>query len=90
MRYEVRCCCSPQKLLGWAEAPEGAPTVTFLLAVSYNSSLDAGCATETITLPIDRIQVPGRPAYPAIKAERTSIETLRRIPGFIENGRNNF
>lgn len=94
MRYEVRCCCQPQKLLGWLEAPERATTVSYMIRRALilddeANAIDGPAAIEHIELPITEIYFGSicdleSKRYRAIKAEGTPIETLRRIPGFIE------
>lgn len=96
---EVRCCCQPRRLLGWLAAPERPEVglkVTFAvrpersLQFAHNPPQRGG--GWTVSLPIERfaesrIGVDGsehRAHGLAFKSEETPVETLRRIPGFIE------
>lgn len=38
-----------------------------------------------VALPVAEIRLPGGVSRPALKSEETPIETLRLIPGFVEN-----
>lgn len=88
MRYEVRCCCTPQKLLGWLEAPEGVREWNWPLSepMPWNRITQL----DQMTLPVNRISLPIAPIfingrqYLAVKAEGVEIETLRNVVGFIE------
>ena len=54
MRYEVRCCCRPEKLVGWLEMPErekGVFTVP-LVAVNYWDASSNG-RLEALRLEVD-------------------------------------
>ena len=78
---EVRCCCTPKKLLGTLPVPfGGVDQVTFLLG-----NLEA---TRRITLGVHPFaELDSFGVYSVrrcLKAEDVSIETLRRIPGFEE------
>lgn len=93
MKYEVRCCCQPQKLVGWLDVPEHMGVFTLPLhSFDYE---EQAVRTETIKLVID-VYAPAAicdqdgfyslpDPYKAIKAEDVPIETLKRIPGFIPN-----
>ena len=96
MKYEVRCCCMPTKLLGWLEAPDDADSVVFAKAEPWNQR-DASLFVEHITLPVatirlqidpfdwvekDGVMMPPYKEYKAIKAEGVDIEILKKIPGF--------
>lgn len=80
MKYEVRCCCQPQKLLGWVElANFQSRSYTFSLRVPGERSFDY------LSLQLcPFINENGR-QYLAFKADGVPLETLRRIPSFIEN-----
>lgn len=96
-KVEVRCCCQPQKLLGWVEVPraklyEGhhvrllvTPDPRALLAVGASPAPEiAGFAF--LSLPIARIATPENSrGWLAVKAEGVPLSTLRRVAGFIEN-----
>lgn len=100
-RMEVRCCCKPQKLLGWLPVPASAalgetlhftipPVVRFL-----GTPLEPQGFTEegrrVISLPVEMFGGVIRPGvfgeHLALKSEETPLETLRQIPGFVEKGR---
>jgi len=96
VKVEVRCCCVPQKLLGWLDVeperivvgnvvqfrtPPSAGPVTFLHEGFETFRLEPG---ERVALPVAAISS-GTASWLALKSEETPLETLRRIPGFIEN-----
>jgi len=89
-RMEIRCCCTPKKLLGWVEVPDGATEYRFVLRSELLSFLRkpfddvTPVKVEAIVLPVAVIHIGGT-KYPALKSEETPIEILRKIPGFIEN-----
>lgn len=74
--YEVRCCCEPQILLGWLPGPD-ARQITYPLLPMTRRNISS------INLPVDTFN-DGRRHYKAIKADGVPLETLRKIPGFIE------
>lgn len=80
---EVRCCCTPKKLLGWLPVSDRK---CFRGAVlKYVPFEDATAeVSHCITLSVERIHVEGR-SYLAVKSDDTPIETLRLIPSFKEN-----
>jgi hypothetical protein len=92
MKLEVRCCCTPLKLLGWLEWPDdGRRSMRFLLLRTM-----AEFEWDNDQVKIDAIElevssyysVYGRAAptsYKAVKDEGLPIEVLRRVPGFTEN-----
>jgi len=91
MRVEVRCCCQPQKLLGWLEVP--SPTihdgqwVTFLVVPQCGGGLDGGLweGGQRLALQICKWYDVGAVYYGlALKAEGAPVEVLRRIRGFTE------
>lgn len=91
MMVEVRCCCQPKKLLGYVEVPEDAvrsgntymfPVRAVVEHLIPNDSL-AVIKTEVVNLPIAELFTNGGRRL-AFKSEETPIETLRRIPGFVE------
>jgi len=93
-RLEVRCCCQPNKLLGWLYADADRDVVLSRLVSPSPVPLmtDANSRVpivpercHQITMEIATIALgEGFQPYRAIKAEGVPIETLRRIPGFIE------
>lgn len=95
---EVRCCCQPTKLLGWL--PFGDPAYMPLTMSFRWWELENGTpATPDLEHPWapappvveKRLELTvgyfgcGIASRPALKSEETPIETLRKIPGFIEN-----
>jgi len=94
-RVEVRCCCRPEKLLGWLPVDEArifvGSRVKFLIAPArtfkeLGLESVSGFEVEVLTLPILEAVMPGElVGHPALKSEETPIEVLRRIPGFVEN-----
>lgn len=83
MKYEVRCCCAPQKLLGWIEWPDSMRIARFAL-VSPLGTTTWRASIESVELVLADYAEDGR-AYKAVKADGVPIEKLRRIPGFVEN-----
>lgn len=91
---EVRCCCQPQKLLGWLPRPPNVRVGTafiFRVAEPYDRTLKGyddpkTFRTTSVYLPVALFE-PGGGAepYPALKSEETPLETLRQIRGFREN-----
>lgn len=97
-RVEVRCCCRPEKLLGWLQVPEeqlrAGNKIGFMAVATVNLTLADGpgvMATvggHVVELPVEYITLAGATiadAYLALKSEETPIETLRQIRGFVEN-----
>lgn len=92
IRLEVRCCCDPSKLLGYLQVPArlaytgakiGIPVLEGLL-------LEAGQEPRAqygrIDLEVGRVCAEGErgEGHLAVKSNDTSIEALRKIPGFEE------
>ena len=93
MKLEVRCCCVPNKLLGWLDWPERAGEVWRFNLLSEIpkmpiEEMPIEIPNETVILTVARYQEPvtGR-RYLAIKSEDVPLERLRKIPGFVENRR---
>ena len=86
MRMEVRCCCQPQKLLGWFECfrePQGN-SVNLVRTQRWGYRETFGdVVVGNVTLPIEVIQHEDGRKYRAIKAEGMTIDELREIQGFI-------
>ena len=99
MKYEVRCCCQPQKLLGWIDGlPADAKTVVLsvdgevqrleLPVATFAARIEISPELELMAAPeivADLYEECRRQSGRAIKAEGVPIETLRRVRGFIEN-----
>jgi hypothetical protein len=89
---EVRCCCQPQKLLGWLQVPEHRvklgrvvrfhiPTTTIGLGLIDPPSLTDSVV---VSLPVEMFK-DGADMHLALKSEETPIDVLQRIPGFQRN-----
>lgn len=72
---EVRCCCTPDKLLGWLPAPQYGRAQKFLLRGESPLGF--------LRLEVCRFSYFGR-IHNAFKAESVDISVLRQIPQFIE------
>ena len=93
MKYEVRCCCDPTKILGSLEMPE-RPTGKFRIAIRQSGSFQRDDLTvETVELEVAEVAFaivddPYSEArierWKAIKDNHAPIEALRKIPGFVE------
>lgn len=95
-RIEVRCCCSPRKLLGSLPVPDSTKpgdTVRLVVMKPRTYAPPTGHYNRPrnddpyIHLPIETFadMSGAHPKYGiAVKAEGVAIETLRLIPGFIE------
>ena len=88
MKMEVRCCCTPRKLLGWLDVKEGlrpGDVANFMLMEKrLTLEGDTSGKFEVVQLPIQRI-AEGSKSWLALKSEETPIEKLRKIPGFKES-----
>jgi len=102
MRTEVRCCCTPKKLLGWLDVPDEllfeGNTISFRIPPRCYQPIGAALVFEraiNVRLPVAmfRAGMPLEFAYGipdqhlALKSEETPIDLLRRVPGFVENQR---
>ncbi len=99
MILEVRCCCQPQKLLGWLPVPDDVrdgDTVCFTKNECHafaEQALFQPSHFVRITLPVatfremrggvDEEDVQVT-QHLALKSEETPIDVLRKIPGFKE------
>lgn len=96
VRLEVRCCCQPQKLLGWLTVPYVVPgrdvlikrpdgTVT-ALPVQMISMPMFSVSEDVLREALESLRL-GEPVrmlnYPAIKAEGMTVDQLRDVPGFV-------
>lgn len=93
MRYEVRCCCQPEKLLGWVDAPEGASHVR-LVELSPAPRFAVGDHRDPAPVPNPpAIELPIATMYHAldnfptraVKAEGWTKEELKKFCGFVPN-----
>lgn len=94
-RLDIRCCCEPAKLLGSVPVPDSASAgqaVKFVVMrprvrTADASSLRFTAAPREIVLKVEAFTAFGD-AHPkfgvAVMADGVDVETLRRIPGFIE------
>lgn len=95
MTMEVRCCCQPQKLLGWLPVPDGTRRGSHVrFAVRQDLELvtapgHAAPVNTSVELPVETFgtyDASGeRVKHIALKSEETPIDVLRRIRGFVEN-----
>ena len=88
---EVRCCCKPQRLLGWLKVPDTARRGTIIHFTVWPSARaevnQASFEVKQISLPVDTYAYAENSYHErlALRSEDTPIETLRLIPGFKEN-----
>lgn len=86
---EVRCCCVPEKLLGWmANIPVNAKNIRLAFAppvMTIGNEEWVFGASMDVDLPIEKVEVDGK-KYRAIKAEGLEKKDLIRFPGFIPSG----
>lgn len=93
VKMEVRCCCVPQKLLGWLPVPyPNLKSVRYWLVHPSAKWAPKGSETgetalgEYLEMRLEDYLPEGAATpYRAIKAEGIPLETLRRIPLFQEN-----
>ncbi len=85
---EVRCCCQPQKLLGFITVEPGATFVQRALIVDPPSgfasmfSVAPVACEKQVRLPVQEIYTDTGRRYRAVKAEGVSLDVLLRVPGF--------
>lgn len=98
MMVEVRCCCTPTKLLGYLDVRDDLVRQGNVVGFAVCSPVDTWQTTadleairfERVDLPIEKFwktdvsATTGWTTNLAFKSEETPIETLRRIPGFVE------
>lgn len=100
VRLEVRCCCVPQNLLGWVDVPEARLRVgeflPFVLRVpipknfgQHPELVESNAAAVRLEMAFYNVRDVDSDDFGttsiALKSGELPIETLRRIPGFIEN-----
>lgn len=84
MKFEVRCCCMPQKLLGYLTLPDSD---RLKHGLSQNVAIPGG---ETFTVRFLKFLQPRRSfdeepvRYLAIPSDDRPIEFWRTVPGFSE------
>lgn len=86
MKVEIRCCCRPEKLLGWVDVPDRLVirdgSVSFALT-EFRARDGNDYVGDVLTLPFGRYSPhPLAETRLALKSEETPLETLKRIPGF--------
>lgn len=83
MKLEVRCCCQPQKLLGWFEFSWSGDTPPWTLRFPKRAPTGSLYGRFlTVELPVARINVDGR-SYFAVKAEGMTVAELQQLGGFV-------
>jgi hypothetical protein len=96
VKIEVRCCCDPEKILGWVPAPDDVrrgDIIQFVVSPRRWRQAWIGATPsfeplDTISLPAEEIRtyVNGEPVVSiALKSEETSLERLRLIRGFVDH-----
>lgn len=87
---EVRCCCNPERVLGWLPVPAGVrDTLNVFLQgeVGFVAAMAQGMAPPPLVV----LQLEIRPVFSrsethlALKSMHKPVETFRRIRGFREN-----
>lgn len=96
MRLEVRCCCTPCKLLGWIEWPDDLRShvrVSVIEKKTVQEGIDEISSKSPEAVPYESVvltlcdfrkEAMHQP-YKAVKSNDIPIETLRKILGFQEN-----
>lgn len=84
MKLEVRCCCVPNKLLGWIDLSPGMASIADKAQRIYYPDPENG-PFGRIELPIAIVQHTDGRRYRAFKSNEYPLEVLLRIPGFTEN-----
>lgn len=98
---EVRCCCRPEKLLGYLPVRDQIHVargvmLRFVVRPDKWVCVDGrkpSLYRDIVTLPVEMFSAStmrpdgefDRDSHLALKSEETPIERLRRIPGFVEN-----
>lgn len=95
MKYEVRCCCEAEKLLGWLELDgalqPGQRDLRFPPRLACTSTFTQ---QETVEIVEERPAIhleaakfysnPLTEPYIALKSHGATLEQLRKLPGFTE------
>jgi hypothetical protein len=90
MKYNVRCCCQPTKILGWMDLPIGHEDtiVTEMVSMAALTTHGAPVQPRTHTVKIKRYREAIENGYWrtewAIYSENRSIEFWRQVKGFHE------
>jgi hypothetical protein len=96
IRLEVRCCCKPEKLMGWLCVTEEQVTRRRINVPVLNTYLSmrrfqVPHNSDPVTFPIAELALSIADInrhghrYLAIKGDETSINTFERVPGFERN-----
>jgi hypothetical protein len=87
MRYEVRCCCNPDKLLGWLDGPDNVRAFMvggYAVAVRNLGCFDLvdveGSESADGSVLVERVPIVKR----AIPSDERPLEFWRALPGFEE------
>lgn len=88
MRVEVRCCCDPERLIGWINI-EGLPRPGTRVVFPLNNPIsltleDPPTPMKFATLEVAVLRDKGNDSI-AFKSNDLPIETFRRIRAFMEN-----
>lgn len=93
-RIAVRCCCQPQKLLGWVDSqwPFRSPILLerfesepIIFDVTTTMKPEADFKVIRKFLPIGEFRDAGGRLSHALKAEGMTLEELKKFPAFIPN-----
>ena len=89
MKLEVRCCCDPNKLLGYIDHPKLqrlGDKWNFAVADRRegDDSFLARMSYTQITLSVDRVGFPNGRIVEAVKNNDYPLAVLRLVPGFEE------
>lgn len=79
MRYAIRCCCTPNKVLGWIEGPADVPAWLVLGYMKW-----PGDKPQKHRIEVREFQQ-GHSTERAVYSEDRPIEFWRAVPGFQEN-----
>ena len=76
MRFEIRCGCNPDKLIGWIDRPAGTGKEIQLDVVDKKRPHKINLSVETLTV--------GEVSKRVFMAGGIHIDVLRMVPGFKE------
>jgi len=88
---EVRCCCQPEKLLGWLPTPDRlycGGRVTYVIPPRVDGPVLRGFTIQpaaVVVFEVAMVRAKDSSEWLALKGDETPLELLRRIPGFQEN-----
>jgi hypothetical protein len=81
-KMEIRCCCTPMKLMGYVYADPDRDYVHFTKLVIVTETTHSYTFPEIVSLPVKLITNNGR-TYRAVKAEGMELDDLKKLTGFI-------